>query len=106
MSQFVWKHKRFQVAKAILRKKKELEESTVQTSDNTTKLQTSRQHGTGTRTEIQTNGTKQKAQGQIHAPMDTLSLTKEAEIYNGGKTVSSSDAGNTGHVKKWNQNTY
>ena len=33
--------------------------------------------------------------------MDTLSLTKEAEIYNGEKTVSSaSDAGKTGHVKK------
>jgi len=43
---------RFQVAKAILRKKEELEESTFQTSDYTTKLQTSRQYGTGTRTEI------------------------------------------------------
>ena len=28
------------------------------------------------------------AQRQIHAPMDTLSLTKEAEIDNGEKTIS------------------
>ena len=40
----------------------ELEESTFLTSDYTTKLQLSRQYGTGTKTEIQTNGTGQKAQ--------------------------------------------
>ena len=48
------------------------------TSDYTTKLQSSRQYGTRTKTEIQTNGTRQKAQRQIHTPMATLSLTKEA----------------------------
>ena len=63
----------------------ELEESTCLTSDYTSKLQSSRQYGTGTKTEIQINGTKQKAQRQIHTPMDTLSLTKEARIYNGEK---------------------
>ena len=37
------------------------------------------------------------AQRQIHAPMDTLSLTKEAEIDNGEKTISlTSGAGKTG----------
>ena len=36
----------------------ELEESTFLTSDYTAKLQSSRQYGTGTKTEIQTNGTK------------------------------------------------
>ena len=36
----------------------ELEESTFLTSDYTTKLQSSRQYGTGTKTEIQTNGTR------------------------------------------------
>ena len=62
----------------------ELEKSTCLTSGSTTKPQSSRQYGTGTKTEIQISGTKQKA----HAPMDTLSSTKEARIYNGEKTIS------------------
>ena len=75
----------------------ELEESTCLTSDSTTKPQSSRQYGTGTKTEIQINGTKQKAQRQIHAPNGTLSSTKEARIYNGEKTISlASGAGKTG----------
>ena len=74
----------------------ELEESTCLTSDYTTKLQSSRQYGTGTKTEIQINGTKQKAQRETHMPMDTLSLTKEARTYNGEKTISlTSGAGKT-----------
>ena len=40
----------------------ELEESTCLTSGSTTKPQSSRQYGTGAKTEIQINGTKQKAQ--------------------------------------------
>ena len=36
----------------------ELEESTCQTSGSTTKPQSSRQYGTGTKTEIQINGTE------------------------------------------------
>ena len=74
-----------------------LEESTCLTSGSTTKPQSSRQYGTGTKTEIQINGTKQKAQRLIHAPKDALSLTKEAKIYNGVKTISlTSGAGKTG----------
>ena len=45
-----------------LEKEEELEESTCLTSDYTTKLQSSGQYGTGTKTEIQISGTKQKAQ--------------------------------------------
>ena len=74
-----------------------LEESTCLTSGSTTKPQSSRQYGTGTKTEIQINGTKQKAQREIHAPMDTLSSTKETRIYNGLKTISlTSGAGGIG----------
>ena len=40
----------------------ELEESTFLTSDYTTKLQSSRQYGTSTKTEIQANGTRWNAQ--------------------------------------------
>ena len=81
----------------------ELEESTFLTSDYTTKLQSLRQYGTGTKTETQTNGTRQKAQKETHAPMGTLFLTKEERIYNGAKTASSiNGAGETGrlHVKE------
>ena len=45
-----------------LERKMELEESTCLTSGSTTKPQSSRLYGTGTNTEIQINGTKQKAQ--------------------------------------------
>ena len=45
-----------------LEKRMELEESTCLTSGSTTKPQSSRQYGTGIKTEIQINGTKQKAQ--------------------------------------------
>ena len=40
----------------------ELEESTYLTSGSTTKLQSSKQYGTGTEAEIQIKGTKEKAQ--------------------------------------------
>ena len=51
ISQFVCKYKKPRIAKAILRKKNELEESTCLTSGSTTKPQSSRQYGTGTKTE-------------------------------------------------------
>ena len=52
------KKKKTQIAKAILRKKMELEESTCLTSGYTTKLQSSRQYDIATKTEIYINGTK------------------------------------------------
>ena len=52
ISQFVWKHKRPRIAKAVLRNRMELKELTFLTSGYTTKLQSSRQYGTGTKTEI------------------------------------------------------
>ena len=74
-----------------------MEESNFLTSDYITKLQSSKQYGTGTKIEIQINGRKQKAQRKIHAPKDTLSLTKEERIYNREKTISlTSGAGKAG----------
>ena len=50
--QFISKHKRLRRAKAVLRKKLELDESTFLTSDYATKPQSSRQYVTGTKTAI------------------------------------------------------
>ena len=52
ISQFVWKYKTPQIAKAILRRRMELEESTCLTSGSTTKPQSLRQYDTGTKTDI------------------------------------------------------
>ena len=46
------------IAKAILRKKNGVGGINLLTSDYTTKLQSSRQNGTGTKAEIETNGTR------------------------------------------------
>ena len=58
ISQFVWKHKRPRIAKAVLKRRMKLKESSFLMSDYATKLQSSIQYGTGTKTEIQTNGTR------------------------------------------------
>ena len=52
ISQFVWKYKTPRIAKESWERRMELEESTCLTSGSTTKPQSSRQYGTGTKTEI------------------------------------------------------
>ena len=77
----------------------ELKESTYLISGYTAKLQSSRQHVTDTKTEVQASGTREKAQRKTHTHMGTLSLTEEARIYNGKKTAFSvSGAGRTGQL--------
>ena len=52
ISQFVWKYKNLEYPKQSSGRRMELEESTCRTSGSTTKPQSSRQYGTGTKTEI------------------------------------------------------
>ena len=51
ISQFIWKYKKLQIAKTILRKKNGTGGINL-TSGSTTKPQSSRQYGTGTKTEV------------------------------------------------------
>ena len=52
ISQIVWKYKKPQIAKVILRKKNGTGGINLPDSDYTTKSHSSRQYGTGTKTEI------------------------------------------------------
>ena len=74
----------------------ELDESTYLTSGYTTKLQSLRLYGTGTKKEIQINGTNRKPRDKSMY-LWTRGGQKEARIYNGKKTISlRSGAGKTG----------
>ena len=75
----------------------ELEESTFLTSDDTTKVQSSRQYGTGTRQKQRSMEQNRKPRGKPMHLWAPYLLTKEAKIYNGEKTISlTNGAGKTG----------
>ena len=61
ISQFIWKRKRPPNSQNSLEKEEwGQRKSGILTSDYTTKLKSSRQYGTGTKTEVQSNGTDRK----------------------------------------------
>ena len=66
--EFLWNHKRPRMGKAVLKKKNKAEGRTPLTSDNTTKLQESKQHGIGTKTDIWIKRAEYRAQKQTHTP--------------------------------------
>ena len=105
ISQFIWKHKRPQVAKAVLRKKN---------GAGWISLSDSRLYHKATAIKTVWYWHKNRNVDQwnkIESPeinwctMSNLFLTKEARIYNGVKTTSwINGTGKTGqlHVKEWN----
>ena len=95
ISQFVWKYKKPRIAKAILRKKNGTGGSCLTSGSTTKPVIKTVWYWHKNRNIDQWN--KIDAQRLNYTPMDTLSLTKEARIYNGEKTISlTSGAGKTG----------
>ena len=100
ISQFMWKHKRPWIAKAVLRKKSGAGGSSFLTSGYTTKLQSSTQCVVLAHTRNTDQWSKTESPETNPCTCGTLFLTKEATIYNGPKPGSSiNGAGKTGQLR-------
>ena len=101
--QFIWKHKRPWIAKAVLRKKNGAEGINLPDFRLYYKATVIKTAWYWHKKEKYTPMEQDRKPRDKHALMGTLSLTKEARSYNGKKTASSiSGAGKTGqlHVKE------
>ena len=92
---FVWKHKRLQIAKAILRKKNGAGGIRLPDFRLYYKLQSLKQYGTGTKTDIDQWNRTDCPNVNPHTCCHFI-YTNEERMYNGEKTISSiSGAGKT-----------